>query len=469
MRAKPVSLNGSNQAIYRDAFRKTDEIAAIIEVGPPGRLIDATDGLLSACHLDRDTALGRPLDRLFNAATAARLMNVGRAAVANDSGEAAAPSGGDLPTTRFLDRRVFALPLSSNLAYLRAIENAPKRTSRRDALLDEVGALADGLIYIYDVVRQRTCFMNSNLARLLGVKAETSLHFSEIARMVHPEDVEDLIHHERAFPTLIDRQVSKHAFRLLSSFDNTWHRIENRCAVLSRDASGTVRNIIGCAFDITDRDVFTERAANAEVVFKVEEVERRRIARELHDSTAQHLVAADLMVGAHLIERGDKPDDALATARENLSQALREIRTLSFLLHPPGEQRAGFVKFLQGFARGFAERSNLLLTVEIDSAEDKLPPAVELIFFRICQEAFMNVRRHANASGVALRLYKREGNAILEVEDDGEGIDDASEGRLGVGIESMRERLEEVGGVLTLENTGSGTLVRACAPRSMVN
>jgi two-component system NarL family sensor kinase len=122
---------------------------------------------------------------------------------------------------------------------------------------------------------------------------------------------------------------------------------------------------------------------------------------------------------------------------------------------------------LRGFAEGFAQRSDLLLSIDIDAPDEPLPPAAELILFRICQEAFMNVRRHANATSVALRFHLRGGDAILEVEDNGVGI--ADETNLGVGIESMRTRLQEIGGSLTIENTGNGTLVRACAPRNMVN
>jgi signal transduction histidine kinase len=460
-----LSLGVTNQAIYyRDAFRKTDEFAAIIEVAPHGRLIDASDRLLSACHLDRASALGRPLDRLFSPATAARLIGVGRAAVANDN------TGAELstaPSTRFLDRRMFALALSPNLAFLRAIDTPPADHPRRDALLNEVSALSDGLIYIYDVDRQRTSFMNSNMSRLLGSKPGASVPLARIMALVHPADAEDVMHHVEDFSTLADGRVIRHSFRLLRRSDDTWRRIENRYAVLSRNASGTVQCVIGCAFDITDRDLSAERTANAEVRFEVEEVERRRIARELHDSTAQHLVAADLMVGAHLRENGAKSDDVLASARATLGQALREIRTLSFLLHPPGRQTAGFAKMLRGFAEGFAQRSDLLLSIDIDAPDEPLPPAAELILFRICQEAFMNVRRHANATSVALRFHLRGGDAILEVEDNGVGI--ADETNLGVGIESMRTRLQEIGGSLTIENTGNGTLVRACAPRNMVN
>lgn len=459
-----MSFNGNNQAIYRDAFRKTDEVAAIIEIAPPGRLVDATDRLLTACHLNRATALGRPLDRLFSADTAARLIEVARAAVANDRGETASHGAIQAPSTRFLGGRISAVPLSATLAYLKAIEGFPAGGSRRDVLLNEMSALSDGLIYIYDVARQRTSYMNSNLARLLGAEPGSTMHLSRVAPLVHAKDLPNLVRRVKGLSTLMDRQVSRHSFRLFRRSDNSWRVIENRYAALARDAKGGVRSIIGCAFDATDRDISLERGSNADALFRIEEGERRRIARELHDSTAQHLVAADLMVGAHLRQNGNTPDEALASARATLGQALREIRTLSFLLHPPGTQTSGVAKMLRGFAAGFAERSNLLLAIEMDSVVEKLPPGVELILFRVCQEAFMNVRRHANASSVTLRLYMRGDNVFLEVEDDGNGIDDSNRTNPGVGIESMRERLEEVGGVLTIESSGHGTLVRACAP-----
>ncbi|HET9230034.1 MAG TPA: ATP-binding protein, partial [Vitreimonas sp.] len=162
-------------------------------------------------------------------------------------------------------------------------------------------------------------------------------------------------------------------------------------------------------------------------------------------------------------------DNALTSARATLAQALREIRTLSFLLHPPSSHKAGFARMIRSFAEGFAQRSSLLLKIEIAASEEQLSPAVELILFRVCQEAFMNVRRHANASAVTLRYYQNGADAALEVEDDGIGIDAGDDTHIGVGIESMRTRLQEIGGNLEIENTGHGTLVRARAPRNIVN
>jgi signal transduction histidine kinase len=458
-----VAFSTNNQAIYREAFRKTDEFAAIIEVAPPGRLIDASDGLLSACRLERASALGRPLDHLFNAATAARLIDVGRAAVANDRGNGAAPS------TRFLDRQMFAHPLSEKLAYLRTSDSHPAHNTRRDTLLNEVSALNDGLIYIFDVARQRTSYMNSNLTNLLGLTPGASLQVSDVVARLDPSDAESFLHHVQGFPTLTDGEVTRHSFRLLRHSDDTWRQIENRFAPLARDRAGLVKSVIGCAFDVTDRDLTLGQTEKSDIRFEVEEHERRRIARELHDSTAQHLVAADLMVGVYLRQRGERPDNALSSARATLAQALREIRTLSFLLHTPSSHKAGFGGMMRSFAEGFAQRSSLLLRTEIQPAEEPLSPAVELILFRVCQEAFMNVRRHANASSVTLRYAQYGAEAVLEVEDDGLGIDAGDETRLGVGIESMRTRLQEIGGNLEIENTGHGTLVRARAPRNIVN
>lgn len=390
-------------------------------------------------------------------------MHVGRAAVANDRGN------GDAPSTRFLDRRIVAHPLSRNLAYLRANDNPPARNPRRDALLNEVGALSDGLIYIFDVAGQRTSYMNSNLSNLLGLPPGVSLQVSDVTQRLHPSDAESFARHVEGFPMVADGEVNRHSFRLLRHSDDTWRRIENRYAALSRDPTGLVKTVIGYAFDVTDRDLATDRATKSDIRFEVEELERRRIARELHDSTAQHLVAADLMVGVHMRQTGERQDNALTSARATLAQALREIRTLSFLLHPPSSHKAGFARMIRSFAEGFAQRSSLLLKIEIAASEEQLSPAVELILFRVCQEAFMNVRRHANASAVTLRYYQNGADAALEVEDDGIGIDAGDDTHIGVGIESMRTRLQEIGGNLEIENTGHGTLVRARAPRNIVN
>lgn len=462
-----MSRHVSDQGIYRDAFRKADEFSAIIEVSPHGRLVDASDRLLSTCHLERDSAVGRPLDRLFRPDIADRLIRLGRAAIATHDDSASATVQHQPPSARLLDHRFCAHALSSRLAFLRASSTPRALSSPRDALL-KVGVLSDAFIYIYDVARRRTCFMNASLSRFLDTAPGTSLRWSSIMPLVHPDDLEHVVRQTTLLPT-IGAQVLKDTVRMLRGADCTWRRLEHRYAALARNADGTVRSIIGCALDITDKHSKLDHATDLDILFKSEEIARRQIARDLHDSTAQHLVAADLMVGAHLIETGENPDRALVSARENLSRALREIRTLSFLLHPPGMKPAGLVKFLEGFARGFAKRSNLQLTIDIDAAAENLPPQIELIFFRVCQEAFMNVRKHANACGVALRLYLRESTAFLEVEDDGDGIDRDDETSFGVGIASMRERLQEAGGTLIIENTGGGTIVRALAPLKIVN
>jgi signal transduction histidine kinase len=233
--------------------------------------------------------------------------------------------------------------------------------------------------------------------------------------------------------------------------------------VFARGANGGVRRVIGYAYDVTaPRRASADLAAATSALLTVEEKERRRIARELHDSTAQHLVAADLMLAAHERRLGSGADTSLSEARDTLALALREIRTLSFLLHPPRLREQGLAKTLRTFAEGFARRAVLDTRIEIGDLPAQVSPEVELALFRVAQEALMNVRRHADADRVAVRLGVQTGEIVLEIEDDGVGIAAGGEAfTSGVGVDGMRARLSSLDGVLTIESPGRGTRVRA--------
>jgi signal transduction histidine kinase len=204
-----------------------------------------------------------------------------------------------------------------------------------------------------------------------------------------------------------------------------------------------------------------------------EEHERRRIGRELHDSTTQHLVAIDLTMSRLEQRIGDDPVDRaiVQDIRAALTAAHREIRTFSYLLHPPNLQRVGLEAALNQFLEGFQRRTGLFVRFQVLGPPQVLGQHADLAVFRLAQEALMNVHRHASAREVDIRLVHRALETTLEVSDDGVGLAPADIAPLlsgqgqGVGIASMKARIEGLGGRLEIFPRAKGLQIRAVMPR----
>jgi signal transduction histidine kinase len=202
--------------------------------------------------------------------------------------------------------------------------------------------------------------------------------------------------------------------------------------------------------------------------------ERRRIAEELHDSTGQYMAAAVLaLCNARKIRQAagqDEVYDALMAviddAAECLAGAQREIRVLSFLLHPPRLVSQGLAEALETFARSFAKRTGLRISVDIAPAASTIDDETAVQLFRICQEGLTNVFRHAQARKVSVALELDETAIRLTVKDDGVGFDESAlEGLLGVGLAGMRERIVRLRGTFDIASDPGGTTLVASLPR----
>ena len=204
----------------------------------------------------------------------------------------------------------------------------------------------------------------------------------------------------------------------------------------------------------------------------LQEEERQRIAQELHDSTAQHLAAIGLNL---MMLKIDKSSDAertraLEDMKLSLQEATRELRTFTYLLHPPGLQRDGLSRTLERYVEEFGRRTGLETTLEQDRGLDDLPLPLQRSILRIVQEALANVHRHASASSVSVGLQRWPKQLHLVISDDGRGIAEApADGdgepfRLGVGIQGMTARVEQFGGKVEIKSGSGGTTVHATLP-----
>jgi PAS domain S-box-containing protein len=198
--------------------------------------------------------------------------------------------------------------------------------------------------------------------------------------------------------------------------------------------------------------------------------ERRKISRELHDGTAQNLFAISMNLSQLIIEctvpRWRKVLEECMTLCE---RSREEIRTLSYLLHPPLLDEAGLVPALKWYVEGFANRTGINVDFTVNERVTRLPVEIETDLFRVIQECLANVHRHSGSTRVAVQLDRDTRNVFLRVRDWGTGMPADSNGKVvfiapGVGIPGMRERVKEHGGRFEITSSGTGTLISVVMP-----
>jgi len=208
-------------------------------------------------------------------------------------------------------------------------------------------------------------------------------------------------------------------------------------------------------------------------LLKVQDDERRKLARDLHDSTGQTLVA--LKMSALLLHEncGDAPATRAMVSEivQLADQAMEEIRTMSYLLHPPLLDEVGFACAAEWYIEGFAKRSGINVTADIGTSRERLPQRVETALFRVLQESLTNIHRHSGASDASVHFQHEIDRVVLVIRDFGKGIPEerlqllhGATAETGVGLGGMRERLHELNGKLEIESNGSGTSMRATVP-----
>jgi signal transduction histidine kinase len=207
-------------------------------------------------------------------------------------------------------------------------------------------------------------------------------------------------------------------------------------------------------------------------LLQAQDEERRRIARELHDSVGQCLTA--LKINIDVLRRSEfiaGVDAVLGESSALLDQALTETRTISHLLHPPLLDEAGFVSAARWYVDGFAKRSGVEVNLEMPIEHVRLSSSVELGLFRVLQESLTNVHRHSESPAVDIRLKLDAERVILKIRDYGHGIprqvlqrfQEAGTG-VGVGLAGMHERISELGGRLEISAANPGTVVTVSMP-----
>jgi PAS domain S-box-containing protein len=239
-----------------------------------------------------------------------------------------------------------------------------------------------------------------------------------------------------------------------------------------RDAQGQLLGYGKITKDLTERKRAEEKLRDLSGrLLKLQDEERGRLGRELHDTLGQYLAAVKMSLD-RLEEQSNEPAirKEIADCLPIIDRAMLEVRTLSYLLYPPMLEEMGLPSAIRWHLDGFSKRSGIRTTYEI--AEDvRLPRDLELALFRVFQESLTNVHRHSQSKTAHIQFAIDHDHAFLEIRDQGQGMpSDLAElkteslGTLGVGIRGMHERIRQLGGKLEITSTSEGTTVRASVP-----
>jgi len=205
-------------------------------------------------------------------------------------------------------------------------------------------------------------------------------------------------------------------------------------------------------------------------LMQLQDDERRRIARELHDSVGQSLaaLAMNLTAVGTDVERLHQTAKTIADSATLVQEMNKEVRTISYLLHPPLLDEAGLVSALRWYIDGFSQRSKIQVLLEVDDDFGRLSRELETGIFRTVQECLTNIHRHSGSDTAKILLSRSSSGVLLQVEDEGRGFSpeklEQTGGTPGVGIRGMRERLRQLGGSLKISSNPRGTVIEARLP-----
>jgi signal transduction histidine kinase len=340
---------------------------------------------------------------------------------------------------------------------------------QRDLLLAQAEQTANFGTWEFDV-HLRTGTISSHLAHMLGLAPGAVLSEQEYWDRVHPDDRAQIV--AVVCEAISRNRPFQYVARYVLDGGGIRHHLVRGLPVV--DADGSLKTVFGITLDFSEQThAEGELHRLSQQLLRARDDERRNIARELHESTGQTLAALKMSLGRlreALAEDDEIAHSMLRSAVDLADDAVREVRTISYLMHPPMLDEAGLSSALRWYAKGFSERSGISVHVDVPQDFGRHGREIETTVFRIVQEALTNVHRYSGSRTASIRLCRENGSVRAEIHDDGCGLPApvGASGRnqsLGVGIVGMRERVKLLNGNFEMDSApGKGTTVRVLLP-----
>ncbi len=457
-------------------------VPATLTSHPEGRVIDVNETFLRTFNFERDEVIGKTAVDLgiYNnpedfIALRQKLENEG--GVRGIEIKARNRGGEPLRLLMFLDN----VELDGQRRTLVTAYNVTMRRRAEDELRRSEAYLAEGErishtgSWAWSPATDEQ-YWSQEMFRICGFDpAGGAPKLSEVIKRIHPDDSSQV---ESSLRKAADASRDiEGAYRLMMPDGSVKHLRFLAHPVIP--TSGPITEYFGTVVDMTIHKRTEEQLSNslsrvralAGRLMNVQDEERRRIARELHETTAQDLAALKMNLSALERDAVDLDPRLRSLVSESAAlaeQSMRDIRTLSYLLHPPFLDEVGLTSALRWFAGGFGQRSGIPVELTLPDVFERLPRELETTLFRIVQESLTNIHRHSASPRAAIRLERVNNSVTLEIQDWGRGLkkfDDVATDLkphvFGVGIPGMRERIQQLGGTLTVKSDETGTIVRA--------
>jgi signal transduction histidine kinase len=352
-------------------------------------------------------------------------------------------------------------------------------------IVAEEGLLPRGVEQLFEHLKGQPAWSDLTIILLTAESEENIRLSSGLVQVLGVHGNVTMLERPIRVPTLISavRSALRARARQYEVRDLLKQREQNE-RVLQEAQEGLERRVLQRTLEITkvNSDLRREvsdrlNAENAlrqlsQNIVRVQDEERRRIARELHDSAGQYLSAVTLTLGQlsrRLAASGDRNKELVQEALELVGDCIQEVRTMSYLLHPPVLDDFGLVSALRWYVEGFSQRSGIIVRLDLSEEFPRVDRELETALFRIVQEGLTNIHRHSGGQKAHIELKAQDQEISTTIADDGHGmspemLSSVGKGQGGVGLMGMYERVKKLGGTIHIDSGDLGTTISAKLP-----